>query len=50
MFLAVIIKINIYNTVTREKTRNYLLKYLYMSKGKKLTEGGVEDGEGGGGG
>ena len=33
-----------------EKARNNVWQYLYMSKGKKLTEGGGEEGEGGGGG
>ncbi len=41
-------KNHIYNTVTREKTRNNLLKYLFMSNIKKLTEGGGEGGGGGG--
>ncbi len=41
-------KNHIYKTVTREKTRNNSLKYLYMSNMKKLTEG--EGGGGGGGG
>ncbi len=31
-----------------EKTRNNVWQYLYMSKIKKLTEGGGGEGEGGG--
>ncbi len=41
----------IYEIITMKKTRNNVWQYLYMSKIKKLTEGGGGgEGEGGGGG
>ena len=50
MLLSLIEIDNIYEIIIMEKARNNVWQYLYMSKIKKLTEGGGEGEEEGGGG